>query len=146
MTPQQPLFDLIQALDRSQWQLHAHLSRPHPEYEARPLLLRRRRAGATLRAALRYHGLMPPAPVPCGNRPARDLLHDLWHAERRILSLYDTALARAVPGTPEHGLLCEQRADSEEALLDLTQCVRSVRSRPEAPARTNHTLRGLRLA
>jgi hypothetical protein len=134
MTARQILIDLIQALDRNQRQLERHLARPTPEHDARLLLLRRRRAAATLRASLRYHGLTPPPVPPATRLPLRDSVHDLWHSERRLLSLYDAALAHAAPGTPEHGLLVEQRAGSEQALMDLTRAVHGWRPRPEDPA------------
>lgn len=141
MQTRQTLIDLIRALDRNQRQLEAHLGRADPDLDVRPMLLRRRRAAATLRASLRYHGLVPPAPPSGGRQQDRHSLHDLWHAERRMLSLYDAALAHAAPGTPEHGLLREQRAESEQALLSLTSAVHGWRPRLQVPP-----LRGWRLA
>ncbi len=116
---------VIAALDQSLGLLEAESGRGLGAL-VRPMMLRRRRSGATLRAMLRWYGITPPPTQ--GRAPvATHSLYALCQSERRLISLYDTAIQMAGQNAPEYRLLVEQRADVEVGFAALSGVLTSAR-------------------
>ncbi len=116
-----PLQELVTALEQNLWLLDAyrfHTDAGDDTCGVRATTLRRRRACATLRAALRRRGVTLPYLLPRGRFSAvGPAVNDLRLAEARLLGLYDAALGQAGGTVAEMGLLHDQRAESEQAYL-----------------------------
>jgi hypothetical protein len=107
----EPLMALVAALEESLRQLEAFI-RAERDPVITTIASERRRAVASLRAALKWHALDCPASGGGGGEARTPSRHDLWQAERRIGTCYAVAMVRAKPESPEARLLTEQRAQS----------------------------------
>lgn len=116
---------LLWALARSQRQLEA-CSGGRLGATLRPILMRRRRAIAALRALVPAEGLRWPGPVPGPRRTDCEerMLHE---TEVDLLDLYDATLRQVPPGTRLHALLREQRFETEQARWSLGALVHRLR-------------------
>ncbi len=130
MQKQTTLAALLAAIERSLAELerHADAEGRSRVFSIRPILVRRRRAHAALRAFLRGNGRVSAGPkrplaVPPTIEAGAPTLFALIQSERRLLALYDAVRSLTGDSSPEAHLLGWQRAESEDAIRRLSAAV-----------------------
>ncbi|MFD1913013.1 hypothetical protein [Halodurantibacterium flavum] len=133
-----PIEALLQALDQSVFSMEAHRRRgatlPVPG-----MLAARRRAAATLRAALRYGAK---SEFSLHSRPCQKSEVALIEGERNILKLYERALAATHSDAPEFRLIDEQRISLRNMLAEMPNEALQIPRAPHRGAQGAHKLIG----